>query len=430
MTPKEYVASRKTSAKRRVYTEKDINSYIATACHNAGLELSDLLKNLNEEDWAEFLVSYLKPRLHPVLLSLLESDTVAIGTIENPVPDASITELENGYAILFNTGMREFVYRLARIIATRFSIADQSVGVELHETARLVAEVFWWFQETTVAYGPDYAINDAQMRIANNLAMEAEAFLLCHEIGHIASDTPGMLEELSDDMPGVDFAAHLDEFVADFFGAMFVLGAREDDHSPTDAINLQFRYAGIEFVLQIYQCLEKVGVNFSNSHPSATERLAYIRNAIRHRCADDESWLSLSTIASGIESIFNKILAILDSPQEHMQYYERKAAELLDDLNRALDECSGEMVPDYANFHPRAGEILARGYPESVIERVAQVAADFFSDAYADEQEGTEYGSEQWVRFQQFKLLLSFVLDMPESAVKARFMVALGWSEE
>lgn len=430
MTPKEYVASRKTSAKRRIYTEKDISSYIATACHNAGLELSDLLKNLNEEDWAEFLVSYLKPRLHPVLLSLLESDTVAIGTIENPVPDASITELENGYAILFNTGMREFVYRLARIIATRFSIADQSVGVELHETARLVAEVFWWFQETTVAYGPDYAINDAQMRIANNLAMEAEAFLLCHEIGHIASDTPGMLEELSDDMPGVDFAAHLDEFVADFFGAIFVLGAREDDHSPTDAINLQFRYAGIEFVLQIYQCLEKVGVNFSSSHPSATERLAYIRNAIRRRCADGESWLGLSTIASGIEGIFNNILAILDSPQEHTKYYERKAAELLDDLNRALDECSGEMVPDYANFHPRAGEIFARGYPESVIERVAQVAAGFFSDAYADEQENMEYGSEQWVRFQQFKLLLSFVLDMPESAVKARFMVALGWSEE
>ncbi|WP_223465689.1 hypothetical protein [Pseudomonas sp. GL-RE-26] len=430
MTPKEYVASRKTSANRRVYTEKDITSDIATACHAAGLKLSDLLKKLNEEDWAEFLVSYLKPRLHPVLLSLLESDTVAIGTIENPVPDASITELENGYAILFSTGMREFVYRLARIIATRFSIADQSVGVELHETARLVAEVFWWFQETKVAHGPDYAINDAQMRIANNLAMEAEAFLLCHEIGHIASDTPGMLEELSDDMPGVDFAAHLDEFVADFFGAMFVLGAREDDHSSADAINLQFRYAGIEFVLQIYQCLEKVGINFSDSHPSATERLAYIRNAIRHRCADDESWLGLSTIASGIEGIFNNILAILDSPQEHAQYYERKAAELLDDLNRALDECSGEMVPDYANFHPRAGEIFARGYPESVIERVAQVAADFFSDVYADGQEGAEYGSEQWVRFQQFKLLLSFVRDMHESAVKARFMVALGWSEE
>jgi hypothetical protein len=430
MTPKEYVASRKASASRRVYTEKDIASTVATTWQAAGLKFSDLLEELNEKDWAEFLVSYLKPRFHPALISLLESDTVAIGTIDNPFPDASITRLENGYAILFSTGIREFVYRLARIIATRFSIADQSVGVELHETARLVAEVFWWFQETNVAHGPDYAINDAQMRVANNLAMEAEAFLLCHEIGHIASDTPGMLEELSDDMQGVDLAAHLDEFIADFFGSMFVLGAREDDHSSANAIDLQFRYAGIEFVLQIYQCLEKIGMDFSDSHPPAAERLAYIRNAIRRRCADNESWLGLSTIACGIEGIFDKILAILDSPQEHAQYYERKAAELLDDLNRALDDCSGGMVPDYANFRPCAGEIFARGYPESVIKRVAQVAADFFADVYAEDQEGTGYGSEQWVHFQQFKLLLSFVRDMHEGAVRARFMAALGWSEE
>ncbi|MFK3602136.1 hypothetical protein A7D21_29395 [Pseudomonas sp. AP19] len=426
MTPKDYVASMKANASRRVYTEIDIPSAVTTACQTVGLKLSDLLTELNEKDWAEFLVSYLKPRLHPVLISLLESDTVAIGTIDSPFPDASITSMENGYAILFSTGMREFVYRLARIIATRFSIADQSVEVELHETARLVAEVFWWFQETNVAHGADYAINEAQRQVANNLAMEAESFLLCHEIGHIASDTPGILEELSDDLPGVDRVEHLDEFIADFFGTMFVLGTREDDQSSADAIALQFRYAGIEFVLQIYQCLEKIGIDFSDSHPPAAERLAFIRNAIHRRCADEESWLGLSTIAGGIEGIFDNILAILDSPQEHAQYYERKAAELLDDLNSALRECSGGMVPDYVSFHPLAGKIFARGYPEFVIERVAQVAADFFVDVYAEDQEDAGDSSEQWIRLQQFKLLLSFVQKMPEGAVKERFMAALG----
>ncbi|MGE8147550.1 hypothetical protein ACQKP7_20525 [Pseudomonas frederiksbergensis] len=388
--------------------------------------MSDLLEEINENDWAGFLVSYLKPRLDPVLISLLESDTVAIGAIESPFPNACITKLDNGYAILFSTGLREFVYRLARVIATRFSIATQEVEIGLHETARLVAEVFWWYQETNVAYGPDYSINDAQKQVANTLAMEAEAFLLCHEIGHIASDTPGILEELSGDMQGVDLAAHLDEFVADFFGAMFVLGSREDSESPDNAIKLQFRYAGIEFMLQIYQCLEKVGMSFSDSHPPAAERLAYIRNAIRIRCADNESWLGLSTIAGGIEGIFNNILAILDSPKEHALYFERKAAELLDDLNCALSECSGDMVPDYVNFHPRAAEIFARGYPESVIKRVAQVAADFFADVYSEEM-GDVNDSGRWVRFQQFKLLLSFFHEMPEGAVRACFMASLGW---
>ncbi|NPX94440.1 hypothetical protein DZ977_005960 [Pseudomonas aeruginosa] len=426
MTPKEYVLSRKVSAKRRIYTKEDIAPAIVAACQAAGLELSDLLLELNEKDWAEFLVSYLKPRLHPVLISLLESDSVAIGALDDPLPDASITKLEGGYAILFSTGMREFVYRLARIMATRFSIASEAVEVELHETARLVAEVFWWFKETNIAHGPHYAIDDAQRLAANKLAMEAEAFLLCHEVGHIASDTPGMLEELSNDMQGVSLAAHRDEFVADFFGSMFVLGAKEDELS-SNALDLQFRYAGIEFVLQIYQCLEKIGMDFSDSHPPAGERLAFIRNAIRRRCADGESWLALSSIASGIESIFDQILIILDSPQEHAQYYERKATELLHDLNRALDECSGGSVPDYVSFHPRAGEIFARGYPEVVIERVSKVAADFFADVFAQEEEGTGYGREQWVRLQQFKLLLSFVRDMHEGAVKARFLATLGW---
>ncbi|WP_437884433.1 hypothetical protein [Pseudomonas sp. LRF_L74] len=429
MTPKEYIESMTASVSRRVYTENDIPSDVVRACQAAGMKLSDLLVEINEQNWARFLVSYLSPRLHPALISLLESDTIAIGTIDNPFPNTSITSLKDGYAILFSTGMREFVYRLARIMATRFTIAEQAVGMELHETARLVAEVFWWFQETNVAHGPSYAINDAQLQVANTLAMEAEAFLLCHEIGHIASDTPGMLEELLDDMYGVELAAHLDEYIADFFGSMFVLGAREDDDSSTDPIDLKFRYAGIEFVLQIYQCLEKIGIDFSDSHPPAADRLVYIRNAIRRRCVDNESWLGLSTIAVGIESIFNNILAILNSPQEHAQYYERMATELLDDLDRALDECSGGMVPDYANFHPRAGEIFDRGYPEQVIERVAQVAADFFADVYTEGQEGSGQKTEQWVRFQQFKLLLSFVRDMHNGPVRAQFMAALGWPE-
>ncbi|MDT4889179.1 hypothetical protein FQZ97_1258480 [compost metagenome] len=87
-------------------------------------------------------------------------------------------------------------------------------------------------------------------------------------------------------------------------------------------------------------------------------------------------------------------------------------------------------MPDYASFHPRAGEIFARGYPEVVIERVSKVAADFFADVFAQEEEGTGYGREQWVRLQQFKLLLSFVRDMHEGAVKAHFLAALGWPED
>ncbi len=426
MTPNEYVASKKASVKRRVYTDEDIPPSIVTACRTAGLNLSDFLEEINYQDWAEHLVSYLKPRLDPVLIAFLESDTVAIGAIDDPLPDASITKLENGYAILFSTGMREFVYRLARIIATRFSIAEQRVDVGLHETARLVAEVFWWFQQTNIAHGPQYTINDDQMRVANTLAMEAEAFLLCHEIGHIMSDAPGMLEKLSDDMRGIDVAAHLDEYAADFFGSFFVLGSRDDD-SPDLATTLQFRYAGIEFMLLIYRCLEKIGMDFGDTHPPAGERLAYIRNAIRARCADNESWLGLSTIAGGIEAIFDKILEILDSPREHELYFERKARELLDDLNCALKECTGDMVPDYVNFHPRAGEIFARGYPESVLERVAEVAANFFADIYSQEREGEVNESGRGVRFQQFKLLLAFFQDMPDGAVKARFMASLGW---
>lgn len=421
MTPDEYVASKKAGVNRRVCTEEDISPSVVNACRIAGLSLSELLDQLNEEDWAAYLVSYLKPRLDPLIIDLLESDTVAIGAIYDPIPDVSITKLENGYAILFSTGMREFVYRLARIIATRFSIGDQCVEGGLHETARLVAEVFWWFQETNIAHGPQYDINDDQMRAASTLAMEAEAFLLCHEIGHMMSDAPGMLDELSGGLHAEGQTAHFDEFAADFFGSILVLGSR-DENPPDFAITLQMRYAGIEFVLLIYRCLEQIGLDFSHTHPQAGERLAYIRSAIRRRCADHESWLGLSEIARGIEAIFDNILKILDSPKEHAFYFERKAEELLDDLNRALDECTGDIVPDYVSFHSRAGEIFSRGYPERILKRVAEVSANFFSGAYTEER--AEQANELWVRFQQFKLLLSFFHDMPDGAVKTRFLAS------
>jgi len=428
MTPKEYVALIQSTVKRRVYTEEDISPDIVSACKAASLSLTDFLKEINERDWTKVLIDHLNPRLDPALIKLLESEAIAIGAIDDPIPDVKIKTLDNGYAILFSTGMREFVYRLSRIIATRFKIGDQPIEAGLHETARLIAEVFWWFKETNVAFGPQYSINNDQMKVANTLAMEAEAFLLCHEVGHILSDTPGMLEKLPNDIIRADVQAHLDEFAADFFGASLVLGFRDED-SPDFATTLQLRYAGIEFMLLIYQCLEKIGMDFGDTHPPACERLAYIRMATRRYCDNDESWLGLSEISRGIELIFDEIMEILDSPSEHAQYFERKAQELLNDLNLALKECTGGVVPDYVNFRQRAGEIFSTGYPESVLELMAQVAKSFCDDVYSEESEDEANDSERWVRFQQYKLLLSFFHELPDGAVKSRFMASLGWQD-
>lgn len=412
MTPSEYIASIKAKDPPTTVDESRLPDWLKKQWVESGQDIVELLASANQYDWAKYLLDHIKPRIHPALVSLLDSDLVASGTIGNPSPDAYVKKLDTGYAIVFHEGLKDFVYRVARVIATRFHTKDTkddpSSGDDFQETARLIAEVFWWFQETGRAFGPLYPIDENQIRIANLLAMEAETFLVAHEIGHIIADGIDTESPILVDLPDEISPSHCDEFTADVLGLQLVLELH-NENAKRDAFNTPLQYAAIEFPLQIYRALQELGFDFHDSHPAAGLRIYCIRNEMQRRCADDASWNSLFGLARAIDSMFTQIIQIITEPGEHADFFKRAANSVMSDLDQALDKCTGGVVPNYAEFYPLAAEIFDRGYSHIMLERVAQVAADFFADARSKEKGESKTDAALCVRFQKFKLLFGYV---------------------
>jgi len=411
MTPSEYIASIKADEPTATVEESSLPDRVKTQWVESGQDITDLLGSINQSDWAEHLLDHIKPRAHPALVSLLDSDFIAIGTIGNPSPNAYVKKLDTGYAIVFHAGLRDFIYRIARIIATRFrpsDTEDEPTGDDIQETARLIAEVFWWFQETGRAFGPQYQIDENRTHIANLLAIEAEAFLIAHEIGHIIVDGIDSASQHLLDFPDELSPSHRDEFTADLLGLQLVLELH-NEKAKRDACRTPFQYAGVEFALQIYRGLEELGFDFHDSHPAAGSRIGIIRSEMQRRCADDSSWDSLFGLAGAIDSMFTQLIHIITEPGEHTEFFERAANSIVLDLNQALDRCTGGMIPNYTEFYRLAAEIFGRGYSHIMLQRVAQVAADFFADVRSTDNGNLKPDHASWVRFQKFKLLYGYI---------------------
>ncbi len=99
----------------------------------------------------------------------METGWIAVGEVNNPAPDCYVERVgTEGYAIILQSGLCRLIYRVARIVATRFRAMGEegpAQGAGIEETARLVAEVLWWFQETGQSFGPDYWARPEDRRI-------------------------------------------------------------------------------------------------------------------------------------------------------------------------------------------------------------------------------------------------------------------------
>lgn len=427
MKPSEYIASIKADAPLTAVEESSLPEWLKKQWVKSGLDIAELLASVNQSDWAQNLLAHIKPRIHPALVSLLDSDFIAIGTIGNPNPATYVKKLDTGYAIVLHDGLMAFIYRIARVISTRFHPTGTedapSAGDDLQETARLIAEVFWWFKETGRAYGPQYPIDENQIQIANLLTIEAEAFLIAHEIGHIITDCIDISSQPLLDLPDEFSPSHCEEFTADFLGLHLVLEP-PNDNAKRDAFKTQFQYAAVEFVLQIYRGLEELGFDFLDSHPAAELRIVHIRSEMQRRCADDSTWNNLFGLARAIDSMFTQIIQIITEPGEHAEFFKRSANSVVSDLDQALDRCTGDMVPNYAEFYPLAAEIFSRGYSHTMLERVAQVAADFFVDARSTANGESKPDHASWVRFQKFKLLFGYIRQYLNEPARTIFVKA------
>jgi hypothetical protein len=104
-------------------------------------------------------------------------------------------------------------------------------------------------------------------------------------------------------------------------------------------------------------------------------------------------------VLSNSKPMFDAIVRIINDPTEHERFFDHQASDVLSELDRLLDECTGGIVPNYVRFYSVAGEVFARGYSHMMLQKVAQVALEFFQDVKAYKEGGQTPDDERWVRF-------------------------------
>jgi hypothetical protein len=362
------------------------------------------------------LLSGLHSSLPPIAQQLLRDGRLVVGEIGAVSPNAHVTRLEEDqFVVVLHSGLFSFLYRIARPLASAVfrPMKDVGSGIDVPKLARIIAEIFWWLQRTGDSFGPEYEIALEQKHLANLLAMSAERFLLAHELGHVlfaigAMSEVGLAEQLDDSM---------EEHFADVIGLDLNLRACLVKRGDSDPMWLMLAYAGAELALQIWSVMERIGLDFVDGvHPPAPQRIAMLRDSLRAWCKTDNTFETIATAAKVFEHVFNDVSQIIAQPGDHGATFETEADSLIGEFEHLLDRCSKEHVPDYATFYSEAPELLSRGYPESVINRVFFSVVDRFKEA-------TSQGPEDWTdkvqgikRFSQFKLLFGLIDHMPEPA--------------
>jgi hypothetical protein len=415
-TPGEYIAAQKRKHPSQPITLEMVEQALAGQIGD-GMDASAVLEEVSNSDYVQRLLKIIWARLPENVRAFIDSGDIAVGELDEPTFDARSIPLARGHAIIIHRGTHQFVYRIARILSTRF-VPDgaDDPALTFEDTARLLAEAFWWYVESGRAFGPEYPVTIEQRHIASRLTLEAMAFVLCHEIGHAVADREAPLGHKEE----IEASPHLDEHGADVLGAAWALGL-PSRNEPQEPMEMAMRYAGIEFVLQVWAMLEQLGCDFADTHPAARDRLALIRQTLRERC-DGRTFEALTAMARGTEGLFQRIAELLEDPSEHQSFFEAQAAAVVAELNTLLDRCATIPVPDYFTFFAEAGAVFGRGYPEHLLERIATAAGEFLSDAETDEP----WSTERVLRFHKFKLLFAYVSQHLNEPARSIFGAALG----
>jgi hypothetical protein len=175
---------------------------------------------------------------------------------------------------------------------------------------------------------------------------------------------------------------------------------------------VEFCYAGAEIALSTFGGLEALGVDFGTSHPPAHERLAAIRQHLRASCADESSLERITSLSKPLDLLFLHIIGQLKAP-DWEAFLDRAAADVMRQLERLLDQCTGGMVPDYVTFKLNVPKLFDRLSSHRLYERVAHAAADFARHMKTVNDNAEDAAKQDaWVAFQKFKLFMSTIREM------------------
>jgi len=232
------------------------------------------------------------------LTRLVDQHAIVLGTISKTRPDAYTVHLREGSAIVFTTGMMDFIYAVTRSITGMF-VGHGNAGIEyqkaigLGDVADLVAGIFtqwmnqrrWYHRSKQINY-PRFRLSEEAQQIAETLAKNAEAFIMCHELAHAMNAHKG-----GDDT----------EENADALGLKYFMSAA--------VINNQHRMpvASMMLVVRIFASLERVGVHISSDYLPSAERTEKLRRGLRELPASELDIDEMMTIAVSLQELMDDV---------------------------------------------------------------------------------------------------------------------------
>lgn len=374
-SPREYIEERRKHFDPRPARRKEV---MTPYCDPEELER----RNLDDDtDFAEYLLDRLKPRFPEFLVEILDGGKVAVGLVNDPSPNAHLVSLDCGYAVVFNAGLMEFIYRITRALSTRFAAPedDKAACLPGAETCRIIFEIFDWYvgswQRTGKehAAGPHYDVSRMQFFLANQLAFEAESFFLAHELGHLLCE---LSRDSRLDLSAMKGEDEDEETFADKFAFWVIMSTWHDPKSKDYHADLAF--AGAFTALRMFEalrgyCESAYGEKFSGPHQDAGQRVVHLIHWAWELCrGNEEAFRRVTKLASMIDFTFTAVQYGFDFP-EFEEYYTRSATEVVSKLEELLTECtSDEHISDHVKFREKAHPLLSRGYPTFLMDRVAR----------------------------------------------------------
>jgi hypothetical protein len=350
MTPQNFILSKRKQFPPLPKLSPEDRLKITREMNLTKEETDALLQADLEEDFLLFLFRQNRFRISQPILDLFDSGKLALGEINNSVPNAHYKKLDGGYAITFNVGLRNFIYRIIRAYSTRFAFpGGPDPQISFEETCQKIADIYWWFFVSDGhSIGPDYPISRDQKIMANILTSECEFFFLAHEIGHLTLD-------ITNTTTAANLSPMEEENAVDLIALQMSLSGR--NKNGVDLI-----YSGIEIAFLIFDGLAKLGMEMEDhAHPKSIDRIRNLRTSLERNFPND--YMKIRHVSDINEKMFTEVMSVVSGREKkYGDFFEKTSVNFTKDVHKLLQKCSKGFVPDHMGFRKEMTILFDMGY--------------------------------------------------------------------
>jgi hypothetical protein len=345
-------------------------------------------------------------------------DEVIVTALDTHLVNAASYSCEDGSAlIVLNDALVNLVYEVSRTLTRLVAVPGETSPDEATDDARraLVA-VLDWIRVSGHVHGVDLPLDGLRLRIAFELCLAIEEFIIAHEVAHLVLGHHGgcmgsrhLLIELPADQaqPNPDYQR--EEIEADILAIQMVLGERSkrselnDQVLALDGARLFFALqAEIERLVLRQRFASVLRVDVEQTHPPAEVRASALYHAVRGGVKNaEEAWERSSSFTTA----FGLLLDGAETPANR----EEQAVAWVENL---LSSCATQPVPDYMTFKatlaaeaPRMQEPLLLAAVAAAMVKSERSLQALEARAQAGQATADDFPIEDW---QRLKLLRSY----------------------